>query len=55
MARRQISLPVAIGIIAVVLVIALALMWRKSSPPTEAVLREWTPPPTPQFTPPSSR
>lgn len=45
MLRREISLPLAIGIIVVVVVLAALFVWRKTSPPTESVLHKWTPHP----------
>ncbi len=43
MMRRDIPLPVAIGIIVVILVVVAAILWRQTSPPTEGVLKRWTP------------
>jgi uncharacterized protein YpmB len=49
MLRRELSLPVAIGIIVVVLLLVVAFFWRKASPPTEAVLQKWAPHPQQQM------
>ncbi len=43
MARREIPLPVAIGVIAVILAIVVAVLWRQTSPPKESVLKSWAP------------
>jgi|GEM_PF-1168505 len=48
MLRREISLPLAIGLIVVALLLVAFLFWRKASPPTEAVLQKWTPHPQSQ-------
>lgn len=43
MARRQIPTPMAIGIVLVALLIAVAFLWRQSSPPAESRLESWAP------------
>ncbi|MDT7897561.1 MAG: hypothetical protein RRB12_06305 [Armatimonadota bacterium] len=43
--RREIALPLAIGIIVVVAALAVFFLWRKTSPPTEGVLQKWAPHP----------
>jgi hypothetical protein len=43
MVRREIPLPVAIGVIVALLIIVAAVLWRQTSPPTEGVLKRWTP------------
>ncbi len=43
MARREVPLPVAIGIIVLILAIVAAVLWRQTSPPQESVLKSWDP------------
>ncbi len=43
MARREIPLPVAIGVLVVILAIVVAVLWRQTSPPKESVLKSWAP------------
>jgi|YNPMSStandDraft_1061717.scaffolds.fasta_scaffold100575_1 hypothetical protein len=43
MARREIPLPIAIGIIVLLVVVVLAVFWRQTSPPTESTLKTWAP------------
>lgn len=43
MVRREIPLPVAIGVIVIILIVVAAILWRQTSPPTEGVLKRWTP------------
>ncbi|GIV15243.1 MAG: hypothetical protein KatS3mg022_0678 [Armatimonadota bacterium] len=43
MIRREIPLPVAIGVIVLILIVVAAILWRQTSPPTEGVLKKWTP------------
>lgn len=43
MIRREIPLPVAIGVIVLILIVVAAIFWRQTSPPTEGVLKKWAP------------
>jgi hypothetical protein len=43
MTRREIPLPVAIGIIMVLIVAVMVIFWRKTSPPTQETLETWAP------------
>ncbi|MEJ5252362.1 MAG: hypothetical protein HPY54_02450 [Chthonomonadetes bacterium] len=43
MARREIPVPVAIGIIVAIILVAVAIMWKQTSQPKEQVLKQWAP------------
>lgn len=46
MTKREIPLPVALVVIAVVVLVAVFVLFRKTSPPTESRLQRWAPYPT---------
>lgn len=43
MAKREISLPVALVVIVIVVLVAAFVLFRKTSPPTESRLQHWAP------------
>ncbi len=43
MSKREIPLPVAIGVIIALILVVVAFFWRQTSPPTESTLKSWAP------------